>query len=75
MKSGLCPNRIVPKPLMRSTYSLPSRSQSREPAERTVTIGYTISFHASRKPETERGSARCARFSAVQPFEPAVRRV
>ena len=74
-KAGEWPNRFRPKPLTRSTYSLPSTSQSFEPDERSATIGYTISFQIGRKPATERGSARRARCAAVSCFEPAVRAV
>jgi hypothetical protein len=37
--SGEWPNRFRPNPLTRSTYSLPSTSQSFEPDERSTTIG------------------------------------
>ena len=60
---------------MRSTYSLPSTSHSREPDERSATIGYTISFQIGRKPATERGSASRGRCAAVKLFEPTVRSV
>ena len=39
MKAGECPSRFVPKPMVRSTYSLPSMSHSRAPALRSTTIG------------------------------------
>jgi hypothetical protein len=58
MNSGLCPNKYVPKPMVTSRNSLPSKSQILEPAERTDTIGYVSSFHVTRKPDTARGSEK-----------------
>ncbi len=38
IQSGCQPNRLMPKPLSASMYSLPSRSHTREPFERSMTI-------------------------------------
>src|SRR5260370_11191076 len=56
-----------------SMYSLPSTSQSFEPEERSVTMGYTISFHWERKPATTLGSAKGWRYAWVRRFDSAVR--
>jgi hypothetical protein len=73
--AGRCPNMLAPNPITKSTYSLPSTSQTLEPSDRVVTMGYTISFQSCLKPAAERGSARKARFSATSSFDLAVRRV
>ncbi len=60
-KSGSWPKRRTPKPIVMSTYWLPSTSWSRAPLARRPAIGYSISFVPLRKPTTARLSARTRR--------------
>ncbi|MBB5121987.1 hypothetical protein FHS36_005458 [Streptomyces eurocidicus] len=60
-KAGSWPKRSTPKPMVMSTYALPSTSSRREPLARRPAMGYSISLVPLRKPTTARLSASTRR--------------